>query len=64
MGRDEVDISLSRSEMLGLIGPNGAGKSTLPRMLAGVLQPDTGQLWLNGKPIQTLSRRERAQRIA
>jgi iron complex transport system ATP-binding protein len=61
---DEVDISLSRGEMLGLIGPNGAGKSTLLRMLAGVLQPDTGQLWLNGKPIETLSRRERAQRIA
>jgi iron complex transport system ATP-binding protein len=61
---DEVDIRLNRGEMLGLIGPNGAGKSTLLRLLAGVLQPDTGQLLLNGKPIETLSRRERAQRIA
>jgi iron complex transport system ATP-binding protein len=61
---EEVDISLSRGEMLGLIGPNGAGKSTLLRLIAGVLQADTGQLWLDGKPLHEYTRRERARRIA
>jgi iron complex transport system ATP-binding protein len=61
---DEVDINLSRGEMLGLIGPNGAGKSTLLRLLAGVLQPDAGRISLDGKPFESLARRERARRIA
>jgi iron complex transport system ATP-binding protein len=61
---DTVDITLARGEMLGLIGPNGAGKSTLLRILAGVLQADAGAVALNGKPIESLSRRERARRIA
>ncbi|MEW8080105.1 MAG: ATP-binding cassette domain-containing protein, partial [Candidatus Thiodiazotropha endolucinida] len=38
----DVDIVLERGEMLGLIGPNGAGKSTLLRLLAGVIEADTG----------------------
>ncbi len=61
---DEVDLELGRGEMLGLIGPNGAGKSTLLRLLAGVLTPDAGTLSLDGRPIESLSRRERARRIA
>jgi iron complex transport system ATP-binding protein len=60
----EVDISLNRGEMLGLIGPNGAGKSTLLRLLAGVLQPDAGRISLDDRPFETLSRQERARRIA
>ena len=61
---EEVDISLDRGEMLGLIGPNGAGKSTLLRLIAGVLQPDSGQLWLDGKALSEIPRQERARRIA
>ncbi len=61
---DEIDLELGRGEMLGLIGPNGAGKSTLLRLLAGVLTPDAGSLSLDGRPIDTLTRRERARRIA
>jgi iron complex transport system ATP-binding protein len=61
---EDVDIGLNRGEMLGLIGPNGAGKSTLLRILAGVLEPDTGTLLLNDKPLAALSRQERARRIA
>ncbi|MEJ2454839.1 MAG: ABC transporter ATP-binding protein [Candidatus Thiodiazotropha sp.] len=61
---DEVDLELGRGEMLGLIGPNGAGKSTLLRLLAGVLTPDAGSISLDGRPIESLTRRERARRIA
>jgi iron complex transport system ATP-binding protein len=61
---DGVDINLNRGEMLGLIGPNGAGKSTLLRLLAGVLQPDAGRIQIDGKPIDRLSRQERARRVA
>lgn len=39
---ENVSISISEGERLGLIGPNGAGKSTLIQILAGVLQPDSG----------------------
>jgi hypothetical protein len=50
--------NLSRNELWLLLPGNLLGW-----LLAGVLQPDTGQLWLNGKPIETPSRRERAQCI-
>ncbi len=60
----DVDIVLERGEMLGLIGPNGAGKSTLLRLLAGVIESDTGSLSLNGTPISSVPRSERARRIA
>ncbi|MEW8535381.1 MAG: ABC transporter ATP-binding protein [Candidatus Thiodiazotropha endolucinida] len=60
----DVDIVLERGEMLGLIGPNGAGKSTLLRLLAGVIEADTGSLSLNETPISSVPRSERARRIA
>jgi ribose transport system ATP-binding protein len=47
---DHVDLSIRPNEVVGLIGENGAGKSTLMRILAGVYQPDSGEILLNGKP--------------
>ncbi|MES9824149.1 MAG: ABC transporter ATP-binding protein [Candidatus Thiodiazotropha endolucinida] len=59
-----VDMTLQPGEMLGLIGPNGAGKSTLLRILAGVIEPDAGELTLDGHGIESLPHQARARRIA
>lgn len=44
-----VSLEVKQGESLGLIGENGAGKSTLLKLIAGVLNPTTGQVQLNGK---------------
>lgn len=48
---DAVDLSLAHGQILGLLGVNGAGKSTTLAMLAGVLAPDSGNIFLNGEPL-------------
>ena len=40
---DDLDLKLYRGDHVALVGPNGAGKSTLLKMLAGVLEPDSGE---------------------
>jgi len=46
----DASIDLYGGEVHGLVGENGAGKSTLVKILAGVHQPDSGQLLVNGAP--------------
>jgi ATP-binding cassette, subfamily F, member 3 len=41
---DEIDLSISPGEKIGLVGRNGAGKSTLLKLMAGDIKPDQGQL--------------------
>lgn len=43
---DKITFTLHRGERVGLIGPNGAGKSTLLRIIAGLEQPDRGNVYL------------------
>lgn len=43
-----VNLTIEPGEVVGLVGDNGAGKSTLMKMLAGAVQPDSGQLLVNG----------------
>lgn len=45
---DDVSFDVARGESLGLIGPNGAGKTTLFNVVNGFLEPDTGNVVLNG----------------
>lgn len=48
---DNVSIAVQRGEVLAVVGENGAGKSTLMKILAGVYQPDGGELRLNGEVV-------------
>ena len=52
---DSVDLKLEVGELLAVIGENGAGKSTLMKILAGVLRADSGQVALEGRPVEIRS---------
>jgi simple sugar transport system ATP-binding protein len=47
-----ISLELHEGEVLGLVGDNGAGKSTLVKILTGYHAPDSGQLYLDGKPVR------------
>jgi ABC-2 type transport system ATP-binding protein len=48
----DLNLSVPKGSLYGLIGPNGAGKTTTLRMLAGLLEPSSGEIIVNGQPIQ------------
>jgi len=48
-----VNLSVARGQTVAFLGPNGAGKSTTLRMIAGYLEPDEGDAWINGASIQS-----------
>ena len=60
----DVSLSLPRGAMGALIGANGSGKSTLIRLLAGLLQPASGEVRLDNTSLSNMPGRDRAKRIA
>jgi len=54
----DVSLDLRSGEVLAVIGENGAGKSTLMKILAGVQEPDSGQIILDGQPVSIDSVKE------
>lgn len=46
---DEVDLTIYRGEALAIIGPSGTGKSTILRIIAGLLAPDAGEVYVQGE---------------
>lgn len=45
----DVSFKVRRGEVFGITGPNGSGKSTLLKIIAGVIQPDNGRVYVEGK---------------
>jgi peptide/nickel transport system ATP-binding protein len=58
-----VSLELRRGEVLGLVGESGCGKSTLALMALGLLQPDAGEILLDGQPMAAQPRSAIARRI-
>ena len=58
----DINIELPRGARHALIGPNGAGKTTLINMLTGMLQPDAGQIMLEGADVTGLKPAARVHR--
>ncbi|MGB7758064.1 MAG: ATP-binding cassette domain-containing protein [Salinisphaera sp.] len=52
---DNTDFELYPGEVLAVIGDNGAGKSTLIKAISGAVIPDSGEIRLNGQPVQFVS---------
>ncbi|WP_437881765.1 ATP-binding cassette domain-containing protein [Pseudomonas sp. LRF_L74] len=55
---DNVDIRIPRGKVTGIMGPSGSGKTTLLRLIAAQLRPESGEVWVNGQNLPTLSRAE------
>ena len=51
---DRIDLTIRRGELVTLLGPSGCGKTTLLRVVAGLAQPDEGQVELAGRDITTV----------
>ena len=58
-----VNLEIQDGERVAIVGPNGCGKSTLLRAISGILKPTSGNISLNGQPIERIHRRERARTL-
>ena len=55
---DGVDFHIAPREVVGLLGDNGAGKSTLIKMMSGVVEPNQGSVFVEGKETKIKNRKE------
>ena len=58
----DISLTVETGKFIVITGPNGGGKSTMAKMIAGILQPDHGQILLDGEDITGLNITERAQK--
>lgn len=58
---DDLSISVSQGEALGIVGPNGAGKTTWFNLITGAVTPDSGKVIFNGEDISRRSSHDRCR---
>ena len=60
----DIAVHIAAGEFVGLIGPNGSGKTTLLRVISGTLPVRRGEVWLRGRRLRDMSRRDVAKIVA
>jgi thiamine transport system ATP-binding protein len=55
----EATLTVDRAEVVALLGPSGSGKTTLLRVIAGILRPDSGSVWIGANDITSLPSHQR-----
>ena len=60
----DISLAIPEGGITCLLGPNGSGKSTLLKSFAGLLPPQSGQTFLDGRPVTDWNRRQLALRLA
>ncbi|MDI6786194.1 MAG: ABC transporter ATP-binding protein [bacterium] len=51
---DDINLNIDKGEYFVILGPSGAGKTCFLETIAGIYEPDKGEIWLNGKEISKL----------
>ena len=59
----DISFEVQKGEFLGILGPNGCGKSTLIKMISGIIKPSSGRVFIDGTPIEKLSKRQLAKKM-
>ena len=59
---NNMSLSVSPGEVLGLIGPNGSGKTTLLNLIAGAIRPDSGMIRMAGEDVTRLANHQRVRK--
>ena len=60
----EMSLEAGSGETVGLVGPNGSGKTTFLKILTGVLKPQGGEVFIQGRDLPSLRPRDRARLVA
>ena len=55
----DINISIPKGKLVALLGPSGSGKTTILRMIAGLENPDTGEIIIDGKVVNKIPGSER-----
>ena len=58
---DNISLKIDNSKLVAITGPNGSGKSTLAKIIMGILNPDSGSIFFDGKDITNLGITDRAK---
>ena len=58
---DNVSFGIEKGKLIGLLGPSGSGKTTILRMIAGLEQPDSGEIIIDGRVVNDVPASERAR---